>query len=1252
MPARIVPLLAALAWLLTAAASAQVRTTGQIVGVARDPTGAVVPDAVVEITDRATGAAASTRTGRDGGFVFPALQPGRYLLVANAAGFQPFVVEEVVVETGRATSVAVDFQVAALAEEVRVEGRAAVIETSSSTVSTTVRNQQIAKLPLAGRNILDFALLTPGTATSSAGRFSTFNGLPGGAINITLDGINNNSQRFRSGGTSFFVFAPVRLGAIEEVTVSTAGLTADAGAEGAVQVQFVTRRGTNVWRAQIFDQMRHEALNANSYFNTRRGLPKTKIRQHEFGANLGGPLVRGRLFFFTNYEQIHQPGESTITRTVLTPEAQQGLFRYVGTDGVVRTADLLAIARAAGLPSAIDPFVVEQFRRINATLGSGSLQPSDLLRNSFSFIIPTRPKNVYPTARVDWQASPSLAVRGILNLWWRDLARNPQFPGMDFVNGGFTSTYYILSTGADWTVRPNVFNQVSFGVQSNFEEFNPGNTPAVYEIDRRVAFPLGLTPALPTGNVLPIPRNNPVYNLIDTITILHGNHTFTLGGTFRRTAMWESIWGGAAGGPLVTLGVAAGDPASAVFTAATLPRIRSTDLPNALALYALLTGRISAISGVHNVDERTHRYGPNPVVRREAQNVGGVYFQDAWRLTPELTLNYGLRWEFTGPAHNTNGIYTSPAREHLLGPSRALFRPGTLDGVPDPQIELRPRPYKGDYVNPAPNAGFAWNPQPEGGLIGRLLGRGRSVIRGSVGVNYYDEGLIAFQSAAGGNPGLTQQLFLNPGMPGFPPGGLLLSSPLPPLATFPAAFAFPMPQALFTFASGFSTVDPDLRTPFVTNWAVGLQRELWRDAAVEIRYVGNRGAHLWRFYDLNEVNIFENGFLEEFRRAQRNLQINQANNRPGFANNGLPGQVPLPLFEAAFGASAGQPALPAASGFANGTFITLLEQGQAGALANALAGNSLYLCRLVGAALPACASLGYRGAGRYPINLFQANPFAAGRSISLLTDDGTSRYGGLQLQFRQRMRAGLTLVANYTYSKATSNRYSDSPATAVTIFTHRDPDRNVVPHIFDLRHAFQSYWTYELPFGRERAVPIGNRLLDAVAGGWSVSGILRIQSGRPFYLTSGRSTVNQRDAGVVLVGITAKDLQKMIRTSRGPGATELFVDPRLIGPDGRANPDYLRSPTEPGEWGELVFLYGPGLWNLDLGVAKRFRTGTRATISLEALFLNAFNHTDFLVGGASSDTGFAVNINSTTFGQTTSTPGGPRNVQVRLQIDF
>jgi hypothetical protein len=290
--------IAAFVLALPAIASAQLRSGGQIVGTVKDATGAVLPNVAIVVIDTATGANFETKSGPEGNFIFPNLQSGTYTLTATAPGFQPTTLQQILVQTARSTDVVVQFQVAGVTEQLNVEGRSPIVETSSTTVANTVSNAEIAKLPLAGRNILNFALLVPGTATSSGARDSEYNGLPGGAINITLDGVNNNSQRFRSGGTSFFVFAPIRLGAVEEVTISTAGLTAEAGAEGAVHVQFTTKRGSNTFRGQVFDTIQSDKLNSNSAVNSATGVAKNKLRQHEYGANIGGPLLRNKLFFF------------------------------------------------------------------------------------------------------------------------------------------------------------------------------------------------------------------------------------------------------------------------------------------------------------------------------------------------------------------------------------------------------------------------------------------------------------------------------------------------------------------------------------------------------------------------------------------------------------------------------------------------------------------------------------------------------------------------------------------------------------------------------------------------------------------------------------------------------------------------------------------------------------------------------------------------------------------------------------------
>jgi hypothetical protein len=183
---------------------------------------------------------------------------------------------------------------------------------------------------------------------------------------------------------------------------------------------------------------------------------------------------------------------------------------------------------------------------------------------------------------------------------------------------------------------------------------------------------------------------------------------------------------------------------------------------------------------------------------------------------------------------------------------------------------------------------------------------------------------------------------------------------------------------------------------------------------------------------------------------------------------------------------------------------------------------------------------------------------------------------------------------------------------------------------------------------------VNNGVLDRVIGGWSISGITRWQQGRVFRLVSGRNTLNQRPAGVVLNGITADQLQDMIKVQAGPsGSTVLFLDPTLIGSDGRANPQYLAPPTTPGDLGNYVFLHGPSTLLTDLALLKDIdlKNGMRFSFWVEAL--NAFNSANFLVGSSltANAPGPDVNITSTTFGQT-SIVGAPRNVQLRVRLSF
>jgi hypothetical protein len=431
----------------------------------------------------------------------------------------------------------------------------------------------------------------------------------------------------------------------------------------------------------------------------------------------------------------------------------------------------------------------------------------------------------------------------------------------------------------------------------------------------------------------------------------------------------------------------------------------------------------------------------------------------------------------------------------------------------------------------------------------------------------------------------------------------------------------------------------------VQTWSASIQRELTQGSVLEVRYAGNRGVRLWHTYNINETNIVENGFLNQFNQARRNLDANVANGRGNtFVNNGLAGQAAIPLFEAAFAG------LAAAQGFGNATFVTQLQTGQAGALANTFASTSTYFCRLVGNGFGPCASLGFNTPGQYPINLFRLNPFLGNANV--LSDNSFSNYNALQVEFRQRFANGLTLNVNYAWAHALNDRFNKNVDNIGNFVTLRNRRLDYGPSTFDIRHVLQAFGTYDLPVGQGRKFGVDNALLDGVIGGWTVGTIFRMQSGLPFKLSSGRLTVNQSDAGVVLNGVTAADLQKSVGIFRS-GPDIFFLDPKLVGSNGQANTSFLAPPTTPGQFGAFIYLHGPRFVTTDLSLAKVVPIiKEKLRMEFRAEMVNAFNHPIFEVptGGTFGVT--PVSITATNFGRTTTATTLPRQVQFRIRFTF
>jgi len=290
------------------------------------------------------------------------------------------------------------------------------------------------------------------------------------------------------------------------------------------------------------------------------------------------------------------------------------------------------------------------------------------------------------------------------------------------------------------------------------------------------------------------------------------------------------------------------------------------------------------------------------------------------------------------------------------------------------------------------------------------------------------------------------------------------------------------------------------------------------------------------------------------------------------------------------------------------------------------------------------------------MNFFQANPYAIGGALNFVDDNSLSRYQAMQIQLRRRYTKGLSMNVNYTLAKNTNDIWADNATESHNYRTLRDKSLDLGPSPFDVRHVLQAFGTYDLPIGRNRRFSIENGLLNGLLGDWVLGGILTAQSGTPFRLTSGRQTVNGSDAGVVLMnGHTAEEIQRMITIGPGPVdpvlnkiVTRYFVDPKLIGPDGRANPEYLAPPTTPGEFGQLLYLRGKNTWNVDASLNKTVTIAGRNQLTIHLTITNVLNHPVWSTPGFLGET----SIQSTTFGLSTNPINGARQVYTRAEFKF
>lgn len=1244
---------------------AQVTTTGRISGIVMDQQGAVIRNAEIVVKNNETGEEYKARSGEEGTFAVSALSVSTYTVTVTAQGFKQTRLTDVKIEVGKSATVEVRLEVGAASDSVTITGGAEVLQRDTTNIGSIISGRQITELPFTSRDALDLVLTLPGTSTPGRPRSSSINGLPKGALFISLDGINAQDNFLRT-SDAFFTYIRPRVDAISEVEVSTSTPGAEASAGGAIHIRFITQGGSNDYHGGFYWYNRQPGFNANYYFNNLTGTDRAPIRLNQWGFKAGGPItpwLKDRAWFFVNYEEFRLPEATVRTRTILTPDAQAGIFRYPGGPG--GGVNLLALAAANGFTGTFDPTIAKILADIRSSTSAGSLKPqTDLNQQTFTFTNTGGQLRRFPTLRLDFNVTSKHHVEAIYN--FQDFASkvdflngvDPAFPApVPQILGSQASNRFSLSTALRSQLSSTVVNEARFGLTGGTVVFFPEVSPGSFAPFGGVApiFPGALSnPESFDSNQR---RNSPVQQFNDNLSWTKGSHNYNFGAAYNKaTSFFQSSGGSLI--PEVSFDVVTADPATSIFSSANFPGADATTIANARGIYAMLTGRLSQATFAAKLDETTKKYSlDGSAVERNSVHGYGFYFQDYYKFRPNLSINYGMRWEAAlSPSHD-NAVYVRPTGVFGISGEGNLFKPGVTPGAATTYVlvDKNTKAFADDRNNWAPSLGIAWSPNFKSGLLKHIFGENdKTVIRSAYAISYVVGGFADYNGVWTNNPGLSRAISLLNGRD-FTPGSLLLRSGLPAF-TAPAPPVYPLAASIGVQARDFN---PNLKVPYVQSWNFGIQRELTKDTVFEARYVGNHSIGLGRAYNVNEVNIFENGFLQEFIAAQNNLAISIAQGKgSSFRNQSLAGQVALPIFEKSFAT--------AVSNFTNTTFVQLLQQGQAGNVANRLGnqtGAVTFQANRVAAGLPA--------------NLFIANPSVMGAVSNLATNSGSSTYNALQFELRKRFSHGVTVNANYTWSHALTNEFTNSGA--IQPHTLRNEGMDKGPSPWDIRHSFKASYTYDLPFGAGHKWDYKGpaNIIGKVIEGWATDGIFRWTSGRVFPLDGGRTTVNQFDSGVELVGMSIQELQKLVKIRKQPAdatrGTVFWLPDDIVqntlkafglvlgAPSGR----YIAPPTTPGKFGTYLFLYGPSFLRADLSLVKKTRITERANVELRMEFLDAFNNVNFLIGNVgAADVANAdfnrVAVNTLNFGQTshayrdlstTNDPGG-RLMQFVLRVNF
>jgi len=1176
--------------ILPIAVSAQ--DTGAITGTVRDNSGAVVPGASVRIRSTAGGNDRTTTTNPDGDYLAAGLPGGTYDITVTSQGFETFVAKGVVLRVAQKARVDATLRVGQVATEVVVQGeKLNQVETQSSELAGTVTGRQVTQLELNGRNYTQLVALTPGATNQSGteepgtGAATVAYSVNGGRTeynNWEVDGVNNLDD-----GSNTTLITYPSIDAIAEVRVLTSNYGAQYGRDGSGTVEVETKAGTNQFHGDLYEFNRNNAYNAKQEFQPT--VPEYK--KNDYGYTVGGPVYipghynadKTKTFFFWSQEWRKDivPG---VNFNVVVPSLaeRKGNFSELcfpaGTPSPDCPIDPNTGARYLNNTVPIDPLALPLLPQIslpNQTDAPSALDSAGLSRFVSSPAQATNWREELIRVDQNFGSKLHLAARYIHDSWNQLQATPTWTNGTSFptIQNTFVQPSTSMVVRLTATASPTLLNEFVFAYSANhlvFGNIGAWRRPSGYNVGLfQNGFGGGKLPGIqlnggvfggiaqdagwvPNGPV----NSNPVYTYRDNVSKLLGKHNLQFGGYFYASQKNELPQAE----PSVN-GFATFDTASGVTTG------------NAFA--DLLTGRISSFSQASGQPKYYLRH-----------KIFEPYFQDDWRATSRLTLNLGLRISMFGTARDKK-FQADNFDPTKFVPGASFVKPdGSVGGNPFNGLVTCGKGgvpvgcYTGHLFNPAPRIGFAWDP----------FGNGKTAIRGGYGVFFeYTNGNEATATALEGSAPLVQTPS-QPNIVGYNSIGV-------------AGESFPLSVV---------SLPQKATWPYVQQWHFDVQHDLGKGTVGVISYVGSKGTHLGRRWDMNQIHAIP------------------ASQNPYVAAGGKPitGVIPGPV----------TPGPNLYDGDCN--------VGTIGAGGSNISG---YTPPPVVAPATATSPTVYgstdptlqHGAG---INMFVAcgndpdffRPFLGFSDIRRLDNESSSLYHALQASLRKTV-GGLQFSLAYTYSHSIDDVSSGGDQGFVDSYNF---PANRASSNFDQRQVLEASYIYDLPFFK------GSGLKHSLLGGWQWSGIVAIQTGSPFTVTNGGTSAIPADNAGVANGVAGYfSYPDLVGDPRSP--VPVIPPGSSFGP-AYGNPSAFVAPVGLtfGDAGRNI-LRNPRQTNFDMALFKHFAITERMSFEFRAEAFNVFNHVEWAYiggsgGSAANNSGIASGANGIgCYGGSNNSAGDP-----------